>query len=112
MPCPFCNSLLSKYEYEAHAAFECEVPHCLNDDMPRYKMVFVNGCNVSQTIMFEQDNFYVQLDYANDKTIISRLQACVLTDTVIMPRVLDFNKYELDCLPKLLNKIKTLMVFS
>lgn len=112
MPCPFCDSLLNSYEYDAHAAYECENKACLNDDMPRYKMVFINRRCVSETIMFEDEGFYIQLDYSVNRTIISRFEVCMLTDNVIIPKVLDFNKYEHDCLPKLLNKVKMLMVFS
>jgi hypothetical protein len=112
MPCPFCDSLLDKYEFEGHSAYECENKACLNDDMPRYKMVFIHGRNLSETVMFEEDGFYVQIDHAVNRTIISRLEACVLLDSITLPKALDFNKYEYDCLPKLLSKVKMLMVFS
>jgi hypothetical protein len=112
MPCPFCHSLLDKYEYEAHAAYECENKACLNDDMPRYKMVFINRCCVSETVMFQEEGLYIQLDHAVNRTVISKLEVCMLTDNVIIPKILEFNKYEHDALPKLLSKVKMLMVFS
>lgn len=111
MPCPFCDSLLDKYEFEGHVAYECENKACMNDDMPRYKMVFIHGRKLSETVMFQEEGLYVQIDHTG-RTIISKLEACVLFDSITLPKALDFNKYEYDCLEKLLNKIKMLMVFS
>lgn len=90
-----------------HEAYECEAKHCINDDMPRYKMTFVEGKIVSRVIMFP--NLYVQIDYVNNVTIISRLEVCVLTNTVRIPRPLAFDP---DNLPSLLEKVKTILTFS
>lgn len=112
MPCPFCDRILNTYEFEGHSAYECENEVCMNDDMPRYKMVFIHGRILSETVMFEEDGFYVRIDYAHNRTTISKLEGYILFDSIILPKALDFNRYEYDSLNKLLNKVKMLMVFS
>jgi len=107
MPCPFCHSLLTKYEAEFHIGYDCDNNDCIQDNMSRYHLVIFNGEVITKSIMYP--GIYVQIDYKNHVTVISRLQACFLTDSIRIPRPLDFNHEEPDAL---LHKIKTIITFS
>lgn len=113
MKCPLCQSELISYSGPdpdngtGYRALECEAAQCLNDDMPRYKMMFENGALVTRTLQYE--GVHVAIDYRNGVTVISKLIACFLTDSIRLPRVLDFDDKDPYAL---YTKVKTLMLFS
>jgi hypothetical protein len=81
----------------------------MNDDMPRYQVAYNNYPTylISRTFMI--DIYYVQIDYKNNKTIVSRLYACFLLNSVEVPKALNFDR---DNPQNILPKINTIMVFS
>jgi len=77
--------------------------------MPRYQIAYNNYPTYLISRTFMLGHYYIQIDYPNDKTTISKLEACFLFDTVELLRALpvDFKNPQ-----ALLDKISTLMVFS
>ncbi len=92
-----------------HTTYGCDSVVCAVDDMPRYQISFNNYPTYLLSKTFMLDNFYVQINYYANETVISKLEACFLFDTVILPKALpvDFHK-----LQDFLNKINTLLIFS
>jgi hypothetical protein len=109
MNCPFCRVRLTSYHYPTHAAYVCEDAGCINDDMPRYQVSYNNypTCLISRTFML--DKYYIHIDYKQDTTTISVLEACFLLDSVRVAKALAIN---LNDIVTAAEKIKTLMVFS
>jgi hypothetical protein len=110
MKCPFCHSRLEVWPFQFHTTYGCVAEECVNDDMPRYQITYNNYPTflISRVFMFNKD-IYVVVNYRDNCTVISKLEACLLFDTVQIPRALDVDlKRPFDILPK----IRTLMVFS
>lgn len=107
MNCPLCSAKLEEYNNVTCIAYECTDAKCLNDDMPRYKMTWVDGKIVTRTIQF--DDIHVAIDYLNDTTIVSKLMACFLMNSIRFPKAIEW--YD-DEPAKTLEKIKLLLTFS
>ncbi len=109
MNCPFCNKRLQIWKYLQFTTYSCEFKKCLNDDMARYQVSYNNYPTyiISKTLMI--DKYYVQIDYKNNKTVLSILIKCFLIDSLEINNILDFNKNKKD---DFLNKIKMLSVLS
>lgn len=110
MLCPFCHTKLEYRNRQLHTSYYCDAPHCVvNGDMTRYETNYQNYPTKLISRTFIIDNTYIQIDYINNRTVISRLEACFLFDSVEVPRALEVNlknPYEL------LDKIRMLMIFS
>lgn|ERR1700722_3172831 len=109
MFCPFCRSRLKVHVFRFHTAIGCEATDCLVDEMSRYIMTYNNYPTYLISRVFIMNDSYIQVDYKNNITIISKLEACFLMDSIRLPGTLKINlKKPYDILPK----IKLLMIFS
>jgi hypothetical protein len=122
MNCPFCKSVLKKTKgcidrnniiRSNWNHYYCNQLDCLNDEMPRfiinYKCLNKNqdGQKIYCTIMI--DNYYVQIDWEHNISIISKLKGAILFDPITINSILDL---DLDDLQSMTNRIQTLMLFS
>jgi hypothetical protein len=107
--CPFCSGRLNIWVHEFYTSYGCVDDNCVNDDMPRYQITYNNYPTFLIGYTFMLDKYYIQINYPNQITTISRLEACFLFDNIELPTALivDFNNLE-----TLLNKIKTILTFS
>ena len=77
--------------------------------MNKYSVtLFKNPIRICSRAMW-LDNFYIQMDYINKHTIISKIEVCFLCDTVQINKLLPLN---VDNPYEMLDKIKTLLLFS
>src|ERR1039458_3160574 len=107
MFCPLCHSRLKIMVQQLHTSYYCDATDCVVDgEMTRYDALYQKYPTKLISRTFIIDNTYIQIDYANNKTVISRLVTCFLFDSVEVPRALDVNlknPYEL------LDKIRMLI---
>lgn len=109
MKCPLCLSRLEVWPFPFHTTYGCIAKECVNDDMPRYQVTYNNYPTYLVSRVFMLDPYYIIVNYRDNCTVISKLEACLLFDSVQIPRALDIDlKRPLDIVPK----IKTLMIFS
>ena len=110
MHCPLCHSKLEMRVQELSTAYYCDAPDCVvGGDMTRYEVSYQKYPTKLLSRVFIIDNTYIQISYTYNRTVVSRLEACFLFDTVEIPRALEVNlknPYEL------LDKIRMLMMFS
>src|SRR5574338_970545 len=107
MKCAFCKSRLEVWPFPFHTTYGCIAKDCVNGDMPRYQITYNNYPTflISRVFMFGT-NYYVIVNYRDKCTVISKLEACVLTSSFRIPRALDIDLHNpYNSLPKL----KTLM---
>lgn len=109
MICPFCKNKLELYVYRYNSAYSCENKNCLNDDMTRFQVSYNNYPTFLLSMAFMLDNYYAQIDFVNKVTLISKLEAFFLFDTVQIPVILKFN-YKFP--EENLKRIKNLLVFT
>jgi hypothetical protein len=109
MKCPFCKARLQVWQEMFHTTYGCNQIGCVVDDMPRYQITFNNYPTYLLSKTFILDKYYIQIDYPNNKTTVSKLVACFLIDTIQLERCLavNFNNPQ-----DLINKINTLLIFS
>jgi hypothetical protein len=109
MLCPLCKAKLIVLEFDSYNAYACANEACANDDMPRYIAEYNNYPTylISRALMI--DKYHILINYPNNKTTISVLEACILLDPVVIPKALYINLKD----PySIINKLKTLMLFS
>lgn len=109
MKCPFCHSELVCSEGTFTMDSMCTAEGCINDDMPRIILKYNKATNDLIAGEFMLADLYVAVDYKQDYTVISKLEACVLFDSVQIPKALDI---DLNNPNAILPKIRTLMIFS
>jgi hypothetical protein len=109
MKCPFCDGDLQLWPDMDSTTYGCAQIGCVEDDMPRYQVCYQNISNKLLSLTFMLDQYYIRIHYPTDRTVVSKLIACFLMDTIEIKRamVVDF-----DNLPALLEKIKTFLTFS
>jgi hypothetical protein len=109
MKCPFCQSRLKVWPDIFRTSYGCDNPKCEQDAMPRYIVGYNNYPTylVTRTLMI--DDCYIQIDYRNKCTVISKLIGYILLDSVQIPRALDI---DLKNPRSIMIKIHTLMTFS
>jgi len=108
-PCPFCRSELEEFKDKFITTHACYDSTCINDDMPRYKEIYENTSESLIERYFMMGGYYIQVSYKNNWTVISRLEACLLFDSVQIPTAL---KIDLTNPLDILNKVKLFMIFS
>ena len=119
--CPFCSEdlrysdgaigRLGKVETEWDHFF-CDNTECMNDDMPRYQINYhkkSKGYNSPLSVAFMIGIYYVQVDYKDNVTILSKLEGPLLLDSVTIPKALVFDMSALQIVE---NRVKTLLLFS
>jgi hypothetical protein len=114
MNCPFCNNLCTKYINSlCSEGFVCYHESCKINDIPKYHAAFTsNEISKPKSIALENiivGQYYVELNYRFNTTKISRLEACLLYGTILVPRVLKFDPNHQE---EYLEKIKTILLFS
>ena len=77
--------------------------------MPRYQITYSNYPTKLIALTFMLDQYYVQIHYPTDKTVVSKLVACFLMDTIEIKKALPVDFHDL---PAFLDKINTLLTFS
>lgn len=100
---------MKRVDHHWHISYICWSDECVASDVSRYETQYNKYPTYLITRFLRLDDQYIQIDYRNNKTVISRIEACVLFDIVEVPRALELdikNPYEL------LKKVRTLMVFS
>jgi hypothetical protein len=109
MRCPFCDGELRAWQEEQTITYGCAQIGCVKDDMPRYRATYYSHPISLISLTFMLDQYYIQIHYPTNRTVISKLVACFLTDTIQLEKALtvDFND-----LASFLNKIQTLLTFS
>lgn len=108
MNCPHCSLTLKEYKELLHTNYMCDNDICKTEEMPRYTITYNhNNQLIGQTLMLGQ--YYIQIDYQRKTTTISTLYIIILKDSITINHVLPV---DLNNLNILLNKIKTIMVFS
>jgi len=111
MDCPFCGQVMEKWIPRTHVApwtnYSCNDEGCRVDDMPRYQISIDYKGTMSYQFMI--DNSYVSVDFEKNITMLSRLEACILLDTITLPRVIQFDMNDLVSVSE---KVKTLLLFS
>jgi len=110
MLCPLCQTKLEVWTYKTDTDYACIWnDKCINADMPRYIAKYNNYPTYLISRAFMMDKYHIVIDYPRNVTIISVLEACVLLDSVEIPKALKINLKD----PySIINKIKTLMLFS
>lgn len=109
MRCPFCKSRLKPLNFVWHTTYYCESEDCVDSDVSRYEATYNNYPTYLMSRTFRLGDCYIQIDLKNNKTVISKIMACVLFDIIEIPRALEVN---LKNPSELLKKVRTLMVFS
>lgn len=110
MKCPFCQNQLIINNSEHYTTYHCEDNSCLiYDEMPRYIVRYQNDFCKPFYKTFYLDNLYVQIDFASNTTLISRLDVIFLVDSILVPRAIDFDLCDQN---KTSNKLKTIVNFS
>lgn len=120
--CPFCKVKLRLSEgffdrnNQTHPNWNhyfCDETGCMVDDMPRYSVNYAWGENKEDgektSCCFMIDTYYVQIDWEANTSTLSTLDSVILLGSVVLPRALDF---DMNDLPSVIKRIKTLLVFS
>jgi hypothetical protein len=111
MICPLCRCKLtvidlSKNSYIMQACLETS---CYKFRFPRYEVIYDRWPTTLNSRSIVLDNYYIELDYKNSNTTISKLEICFIADSVYIPYLLSFNVLQ----PKdLLKRINILLPFS
>ena len=109
MKCPFCRSRMSAHSYDIYTTFICLDESCLNDDMPRYQVVYKNYPTMLWSKTYMLDKYYIQTDFIENITKISVLDVVILLDTIIVPHAINLDLKDIDSAAR---KIRKLMIFS
>lgn len=110
--CPMCRQQCLTYTGgDYFISYFCEA--CIEHDVSGFEEQWSNNVDGYSSSLycrnFRMEGFWIQLNYRNDHTTISKLEACLLTDQVIIERVLHFDYAN----PReTLEKAKMFVVFS
>jgi hypothetical protein len=107
MNCPFCQLPLS---CEKRATWEqwCGNFECQFHKMPRY----IRSCDEQGDVEWEKiivPPYYVAIDYESNQTTIYRLEVCIISDPVKLPRALKLNLLNYQ---ETLDKLKLMVILS
>ena len=108
MNCPFCKTLLfTKSKDKEYVSHICLNNSCMNDDMPRFEIIFHNDKVIEKTFMI--DNYYIQIYIDINTMTISKMIGYILKDPITIYSIIDIDMDN----PRLsLPRIKTLMLLS
>ena len=109
MRCPFCYLKLDAYSYIIETSYCCDDNNCMRDDMSKYQLVYNNYPTYLVSKSFMIDKYYVQCNYKDNITIVSNLEACFLMNSIKFKQIL---KFDFNNKSDIINKLKTIMVFS
>lgn len=95
---------------ESYTTYYCDDESCLiHSEMPRYIVKYQNNLHKPFYKIFCLNNLYVQVDFMNDKTLVSRLDLIFLLDDILIPKAINF---DLSDQASTINKLKTIVNFS
>lgn len=107
MYCILCNSKCIKSVYDTRIYFSCE--NCMENGMSKYLLGFLKGPIRLMTRTIWLNNLYIQIDYINKCTVLSKIDGCFLLDTVQINKLFPLDiKNPFD----IVSKIKALLLFS
>lgn len=110
MNCPFCGLPMNEYGFSnLSVSYMCEDKRCMFHKMPRYKMRMDGRTSFKLSEVIIMDPFYVEIDFLQKTTMISKLDVVMLSDTVKIAHALhlDLQNYS-----AALTKIRLLVTFS
>lgn len=107
MKCPFCFEELVHID-DVFNNERCGNQRCWYYKMSRYVRFNRDGIPAQEFLVLT-DTICVHINHVHDRTIISRLDIVAISDHVILPRAL---KLDLSDIPRVIDKIQTLLIFS
>ena len=107
MKCILCQSIMYLLKTNSQMSYFCNDPICLNKGMPRYTVTTNEYFIEIVTLMI--DKYYLKFDHISQTTQISKLDGCILNDTVKINKILDLDE---TCPQSIIPKLKNLMLFS
>lgn len=109
MICPFCRSRLLRMEGNIFTSYSCRSKSCFMDDVSSYTISYFNYPTRLNARSFRLDKYYIQINYDQNWTTVSKIEVCVLFGSITVQRALELDFKNTD---KLLEKVKTLILFS
>lgn len=110
MNCPFCKAEMLRNDYSSYYSYYCDADVCVvGGDMPRYTVIYNKFPDRLYCTALMLGHFYIKQNFELKTTEISRLEACFIFGTILIPCIipLDFNNLE-----GTLTRIKRLIIFS
>jgi hypothetical protein len=108
--CPLCGLVMNEYNLSnLSTSHMCEDKSCMFHKMPRYKIRLDARTNLRLSEIIIMDPFYVEIDFLQKTTKISKLDVVMLSDTIYIAHALhlDLQNYS-----AALDKIRLLVTFS
>jgi hypothetical protein len=111
MLCPFCKSELicTTTFLPGEEFYYCNNGDCSIDDMARYQITYQSSDPNPISCAFALDDYYVNVNYRNNTTTLSKLYVVILLDSITVEKAIHFDMTDL---PGVLEKVKTLLLFS
>jgi len=109
MNCPFCKIKLVINRSSEVTQYCCYNAACAFHDMTRYKCIYNNYHTYIIAKIFILNNLYININYENELTKISKLDSSIILDTVSIAGIL---KADLNNLDELNKKINLILLFS
>ena len=115
--CPFCLQQLQKHQTSKNNfainqnRLFCATRWCQIDLMPRFSFYYGKDINSPSMICINSDNFYIQISYTNNKTIIGQVNnsSGIIENSIVLPKSFIFNE---DDPEETIQKIRTMVTFS
>lgn len=105
MNCPFCQQKLRLLENHNE---RCDNSACYIHKMPRYVRIYDNDLCVQEHVVLT-DTIYLHINHRANSTVISKLDIITISDHVKISHALKLDFSNID---KVVDKIKTLLIFS
>ena len=111
MLCPFCKSELicTTTFIPGEDNYYCGDGECSIDDMARYHITYQSFNPDPISCAFALNDYYINVDYQNNTTTLSKLHIVILLDSITVEKAIHFDMTDL---PGVLEKVKTLLLFS
>lgn len=109
LECPFCNrEMRFNNNGPTLSDYSCQNEVCWLHKMPRYSRTDIDGTLGIERIVLS-DDIYILIEHYLGQTTIFKLNIVIIDDGVIIQHPL---KLDLKNLPRTLDKVKTLLLFS
>lgn len=105
--CPFCKARLSIFDNGEWNTYICLA--CQEHDVMKYRVDYWKYPTRLMAHAFTLDKYYVQISYVNKNIIVSRLEACMLFDSIQINKLIPIDFYNTQ---DFLNRIKTFLTLS
>lgn len=109
MNCPFCFNKLQTRAGRVFTNYICLSELCFYHDVSNYSITYWNYPTKLYLKAFRLDKYYVKIEYDGGQTTISKINTCLLFNSVIIQK-----EFETDFKDPaaLLEKIKLYLTFS